>query len=139
MTTKALLIAALVLPLSVAALGCDDDSPPVDERHEGTLEAGDEVFADDHSFYDAYAFAAKSGDQITVTLRSGDFDSFVHLFDEDGQQLVFNDDIEPPSLDAQVVYRATADGTYTVWANTQEGGQSGAYVLTIQAERPSGN
>lgn len=133
-------ITLLVLSLPLALVcGCDDDSPPVDERHEGTLEMGDDVFADDGSFYDAYAFRAKSGDRITVTMRSGDVDSFVHIFDEDGHQLAFNDDITPGNLDAQLIFEATSDAPYTVWANTQDGGQTGAYVLTIQAQRPGTN
>jgi hypothetical protein len=117
--------------------GCSPD--PVNETHQGRLEAGDPTHHQDSSFYDEYTFKAKEGWQITVNQTSTEFDSFLHLMrngDDDWNEQ--NDDVEAGNLNAQISIIAPATDTYTVWANTRAAGETGAYTVTIAAQPVQG-
>ena len=112
---------------------------PVDETHHGTLANGDSQHPRDHSWYDEYAFEAKAGWRIEIELTSEDFDPFLELRRDgadDAEWLQQNDDISREDRNARIVVTAPADGTYRVWANSYEFGETGAYTLRISARPP---
>ena len=120
------------LCLLLGLLGCD--AGKVDETHEGRLEKGDLVLAQDGSLYDSFGFEADKGAQITLDLASEDFDAFVHLMDADSEQIAYNDDAGPGSTDARIVFEADRTGVYYAVVNTRTGDSQGAYVLHIKVE-----
>ena len=125
------------LPLvALLALGCSEAERPrfVDETHEGRLESGDLVLEQDGSYYDRYAFQAKEGDRILVTMESTEIDSVLALFDSQSQQLAANDDEIEVGGDrnSRIEILAPKDDVYTVVANAVHSGETGAYVVRIR-------
>lgn len=117
--------------------GCSKPEP-ISETHQGRIEQGDQVLSIDNSLYDSYSFQAAEGMTITATLVSTEFDTYVHLIDANGNQLVHNDDDatmgEGPDgqlTNSKVTFVAPSTGTYSVWANAYNAGETGAYTLTI--------
>ena len=126
-----------LLGLLLFGLGCGQESAPsggLEETHQGKLEEGDLVLEQDGSFYDPYAFEARAGDRITLEMTSEELDPYLALYDSEAKQLAKNDDIGLPNRNARVVFTAPRDDTYTVAANTYEGGETGAYTLSIKVE-----
>lgn len=99
----------------------------------GKLEGSDPKLSDE-SFYDLWSYLGKRGEQVRVTLRSGDFDAFLAVgrmvngrFEE-----IESDDDAAGGTDAQVVLTLPADGPYVLRANTLSGRQTGAYTLAVE-------
>jgi thiol-disulfide isomerase/thioredoxin len=106
----------------------------------------DKVLKD--SPFKSYDYKMTSGVIYVIDLKSKDFDSVLRLENPAGQQVAFNDDVEPGNLDSRIVFKAPADGTYKVIATSLHkklGGQdstTGAFVLTVrkgtEADLPKG-
>lgn len=110
-------------------------SGTVIERHEGSLDGHDERLRTiDGSYYDDYRFWTRAGHQITIELRSTEFDPYVHLFDARRNQLAYNDDFKPGERTARIDFEAPYEGHYYVLANSRDAGETGAYRLEIRAE-----
>ncbi len=99
---------------------------------QGTLSPGDAVF-EDGSFYDQYSFSGDSGQQITISLVSQDFDSYLILLDPEGRRISENDDISRSNRNSQLVIVLPSTGTYTVVANSYEAGKNGEYEIKIDS------
>lgn len=132
-----------LIALSLTLLGCrtSDERPRyVDETHEGRLEQGDLILEQDGSYYDRYAFFAKEGDRILVTMQSGEVDSVLALFDSVSQQVAANDDAIDTggNRDARIEIIAPKDDVYTVVANSVHAGETGAYVVRIRTSAGTG-
>jgi hypothetical protein len=97
----------------------------------GRLEPGDNQLAGDGSYYDAYTFDGQAGQRIQITMSSDELDSYLILLDPDGNSLIQNDD-GGSGLDAQIVYTLPVSGRYTVYANTHNSEQTGAYRLELR-------
>ena len=68
------------------------------------------------------------GEEIRVTMRSGDFDPFLQIRDPDGS-VEKNDDCIPSSRHACLVHVVRSSGTLSILANSYQGWETGAYVL----------
>ena len=124
-----------VLMLTALVAACSPD--PVNESHSGALEEGDSIHPNDESFYDEYKFKAKEGWAIKITMNSTELDSYLQLRREgvdDAEFLQENDDVSSGNLNAAIEITAPATGTYAVWANSVEKGDTGPYTLTISAQ-----
>ncbi|MEL6615300.1 MAG: DUF4344 domain-containing metallopeptidase, partial [Bacteroidota bacterium] len=107
------------------------------DRVDGTLGPGDEVLGSDGSYYDVYVYRGRPNEEITITLRSSDFDAYllggpsladaVAAFEED--------DDGGGGTDAELITTTNASGDYYVLANTYDAGEGGAYVLGASAVR----
>ena len=109
---------------------------PVTRVEEGRLEEGDRRHDADGSFYDEYRFDAEQGWRIRVEMQSTELDPFLQIRRvgaTDREFLRQNDDAEDESTMARLSLRAPARGTYVVWANSFQSGQTGAYTLRIEA------
>lgn len=104
---------------------------------EGVLEAGDEVFGEDGSYYDLYVYRGAPNTEIVITLRSADFDAF--LIGGQTEALAFEltdqDDDSAGAGDAELIVRTGADGEYVFLVNTYDGGESGAYRIGVSPLR----
>ena len=68
--------------------------------------------------FNEYAFQARAGDRLIITMRSEDLDSYLEVGVVDGaefQAIAYNDDAFS-NLDAQVEFTAPHDGTYVIRA-----------------------
>jgi hypothetical protein len=99
----------------------------------GTLGAGD-ADLDDGRLVDAYSFTGRAGEQVSITLRSEDFDTYLFLGRMEGgvfQQLESNDD-DDESVNSRIDYTLPADGEYVIHASSFGTGAEGAYVLRVE-------
>lgn len=100
----------------------------------GTLTAGD-LMLEDGSWYDRYVFSGNSGQRVTITLESQDFDAYLILLNSDGKRISENDDISSRDRNARLSIVLPATGTYTVMANSYESSKTGSYALKIERDR----
>lgn len=95
----------------------------------GTLAQGDSTL-NSGEFVDVFTFEGRAGQQVTVSMSSGAFDSYVMVrgpagFSED------NDDRETGDRNSQLTMRLPADGTYRIQATSFEAGETGAYRVNL--------
>ena len=98
---------------------------------QGALTAGDAV-SEDGSLYDEYTFAGGSGQQITISLISQDFDPYLILLDPQGRRISENDDVSRSNRNSRLVVTLPSTGTYTVVANSYEADKNGEYEIKIE-------
>jgi hypothetical protein len=104
-------------------------------RVSGTLVAADGRL-DDESHFDDYSYTMRRGDRITVTLRSDDFDAFLHVGRRTADGSLENnqtDDDGGGGTDARVTYTADRDGPVTIRVNTLGAGETGGYTVELEA------
>ncbi len=109
---------------------------PVSRTHEGRLEVGDARHDADGSYLDEYRFDAERGWRVRVEMVSTELDPFLQVRRvgaTDRDFLRQNDDADDGDTTARISFRAPTRGTYVVWANSFQGGQTGAYRLRIEA------
>lgn len=95
----------------------------------GTLAQGDSTL-NSGEFVDTYTFEGRAGQQVTVSMTSGAFDSYVMVrgpsgFSED------NDDRETGDTNSQLTMRLPATGTYRIQATSFQSGETGAYRVSL--------
>ncbi|HWV56874.1 MAG TPA: DUF4344 domain-containing metallopeptidase [Longimicrobiales bacterium] len=89
----------------------------------------------DNSHYHMYLYRGQPGEQITITMRSSEFDTYLsggRVQDGAFIQEAANDD-GAGGTDSQLTAVTDAAGTYAIRANTLYGGVTGTYTLTVQA------
>lgn len=113
---------------------------PFGSRQSSSLDASDPTL-DDGSHAELWALDLQAGQQVTVTMRSRDFDTVLMMMQVDNQSFnAENDDFEDGSTDSRITFRAPANGTYAFLANSYEGGSTGNYTIeaTLGGGAPSG-
>ncbi|MBV8858798.1 MAG: pre-peptidase C-terminal domain-containing protein [Acidobacteria bacterium] len=91
----------------------------------------------DGSYYDSYTFGGAAGQQISVSMSSSAFDTYLIIVGPDGSVVATDDDggggtnsRVPP---ASGTVTLSASGTYTILANSYAAGATGGYSLTLSA------
>jgi len=123
----------LVIQLAAAP---DEPLDIEQQTHQGRLAPGDERLADGE-FADKYPIAGERGDQYTITLDSDDFDTYLVLVQdgvEDGLHAQ-NDDFQGSLTRSRISQTLPADGDYTLYVTSFNGGETGSYDLTIERIR----
>ncbi len=121
----------------------DDDGPadplpePVIIRAGQTLNgelAESDPRMDDNSRYDLFSFTGRRGQQVTVTMRSTAFDSYLAVGRVEGGSFsaLESDDDSGGNDDAQVVYRIPRDGTFVIRANSLFASVTGPYTIRLE-------
>lgn len=96
----------------------------------GTLGTPDCRLPDD-SFVDFYFLSLDFPRTVTITQRSSEIDSHLHVFRESDEVLLDdNDDFEDPTFDSRVVISLPA-GRFIIAASSAFV-ETGAYTLTVQ-------
>ena len=101
--------------LSAAENEASKASPPTsNESVQGSLATSDQTLPDG-SYYDRYTINARSGEQLTITLESGEFDAFLLLYKQgpSAAEKLADDDDGAGGTNAQIVHDVTSDGTGT--------------------------
>ena len=94
------------------------------------LVEGDPTTLDGRHFQ-AYRFSATQGEQITVTLRSIAFDTYLRLYSADdihGEQLAFDDDGAGDG-DSRITFTIPQSGDYVILATSYDSAGRGAFTL----------
>lgn len=94
------------------------------EAVEGSLDAGEVVL---------YAFEGEEGDEITASMLSDDFDTYLTLINMDGDVLAEDDD-SAGNLDAELSYELEEDGMYVLIASAfggEDGTGEGDFVIGV--------
>ncbi len=122
---RALLIATGVF---IAAVGFSQSM-----KYSGELGPGDTKLG---RYFDTYPLQLTAGDRIVATLRSYDFDAYLHLESPDGTE-VENDDYSDDSDDSAARLDVLVDvtGTWNIKVTSLEEGEQGEYLLTVNRER----
>jgi hypothetical protein len=103
------------------------------ERVQGNLRRGDPMLADS-SYYNQYQYGGNPGDRVRITLRSGQFDAFLRWGRLNGTtfEVDDSDDDGAGGTDAQLDVTVAGTGVYAFQVNSYEGGQTGAYEVTLE-------
>ncbi|MBM4183559.1 MAG: hypothetical protein FJ207_04950 [Gemmatimonadetes bacterium] len=98
----------------------------------GRFDSSDPVLGD-NSHYEIYAYQGRSGEQVLVTMRSGDFDAYLAVGRMVGgsfESSEINDD-GAGGTDSQILATLGADGVLAIRANTLRAGETGAFTLSV--------
>lgn len=106
----------------------------IDQTITERLSAASETL-DDGSYYNLPTFSGTAGQSIVIEMRSRDFDTYLILFDEQGNRIAENDD-DGTTTDAEISLTLPATGSYVVVANSYAAGETGTYTLRIRSATP---
>lgn len=90
----------------------------------------------DGSYFQVYTFAGQAGQRITIEMQSRQIDSYLVLFDANGKQIAEDDD-SGGGKNARIQVTLSTTGTYTLYANSYEGGKIGNYTLSARSTSSS--
>ena len=98
----------------------------------GRLTERDPTLTDNTHFH-AYYFNGFEGDRIAITLRSRDFDAYLHFGQLGAAAALVTDDDSGGGKNARVTVTLPATGTYVIIANVLSGSNRGAYTLEVRS------
>jgi hypothetical protein len=81
-------------------------------------------------YVDDYAFQGRRGQQVDLRLVSSDFDPYLQISGP-GDFSQWNDDAPEGGTDSRLVVTLPADGRYVISATSYQGGETGAYRLSL--------
>ena len=123
-----LLLACAAAPLRLSAQG----ALPTGRSVTGSITASDPQMSDNTN-YDEWTFTAKARKRYRIAMDTKEFDAYLSIgrgHGADYHQLATNDD-GGGGTNALLTWVATADGEFTVRANTVREGETGDYTLTL--------
>lgn len=98
---------------------------------EGALENGDSRYADG-SLYDEYLVQGGANQAVTINLKSTEFDTFLAVFDAEGQTILAQNDDAEDSRNSQVTLTLPEAGLYRIFVNGYNDRDRGEYTITIR-------
>ena len=110
--------------------------------HAGTLSDSDATL-DDGTHYQLVRYRGHGGEQVTATLSSADFDSYLMLTAGSGalsslEKLADNDDADSTTVNSRISFQVPEDGIYT-WVVNTYGVEVGSYELRVDVSAPDYN
>jgi len=92
------------------------------------------VLPSDSSLYDEYTFEGTQGQKLVVTVESTEFDTYLAIFNSQGELLGENDDATPQNSNSELTVTLSASGRYRVIVNAVEPPPKGRgkYSLTVR-------
>ncbi len=127
-------VGALVLGLAAAAStpAQAQQQIAIGQAMSGSLTVSDLQWSDG-ARYDPFVFFGQAGQFITVTMSSTDFDSYLILQDQVGNQIGYNDD-GGGGLNAQIGMALPMTGSYRVIAKAYRANAFGNYTLMLAGQ-----
>ena len=126
------LAAGLGLVAWVALPATAQQQIPIGTSVTGTLTMSDPVLPSDQSHYKLFTFMGSAGQTVQIDLMSSDFDAYLYLRDQNGQNIAQDDDAGG-GLNSRIVRNLPYSGMYQILANTLRAGQYGSFTLALQA------
>jgi len=106
------------------------------QRVVGRLERGDQP-RPDGGYQDVWEFEGRSGQDVTLALRSPAFDTYLELLDPRGTTVAENDDGFGEGTDSFIAARLSRDGRYRIVVRGYgESEAAGLYELALDAAVP---
>jgi Bacterial pre-peptidase C-terminal domain len=92
------------------------------------------VLPSDGSLYDEYTFEGNQGQTVVVAVESTDFDTYLAIFNSQGELLAENDDVTQQNSNSELTLTLSASGRYRVIVNAYEPPPKGRgkYNLTVR-------
>jgi hypothetical protein len=119
-----------------SVFGCGAEVEPISGSESGALDADDCVI-NDGSFADFYAFRIEEDADVRVEMDSDDFSPYLLVFRVNSGAGTFTEVGRDPNGSEGDAARVTASlgpGLYVAYANAVRVGQTGDYVLTVEAD-----
>ncbi|MFL5385487.1 MAG: S1C family serine protease [Longimicrobiaceae bacterium] len=98
----------------------------------GRLTDEDFLRSDDDTYADGFAYRARAGETITVTMRSTSLDSWIEVYQPDGSFREHDDD-GGGGNNAELTVTFPTAGRYVIAANAVRPRSTGSYTLTIRS------
>lgn len=131
MTYARIFAAALALTAASTPLQAQQ-TIQVGQTLRGTLSSSDPTMADG-SHFDLYRIAGRSGQTLTITMRSDDFDTWLAVGRMSGGEFeaIETDDDGAGGTDSQLAFTFPTSGEYLIRANSLSSGETGGYTLSV--------
>jgi hypothetical protein len=124
------LAAGLVLVAAVARPATAQQQIAIGTSVTGTLTMADPVLPSDQSHYKLFTFMGAAGQTVQIDLMSSDFDSYLSLRNQSGQEIAHDDD-SGGGLNARIIWTLPYTGAYQILANTLRANQFGSFSLSL--------
>ena len=85
----------------------------------------------DGSYFNAYVFEGRQGQQVAIEMVSREVDSYLILLSLDDDALYLQDDDSAGGYDARLETTLPSDGAYVIIANSYAEGEQGRYNLSL--------
>ena len=118
----------MLRPLTVLALLAA--APAAAQTHDGRLQPGDETLTSGE-YADAYAVEVARGDTVRAVVTSGEFDTYVIVKSETGEQAEDDDCTDGETTRSCALFVADADGPVRVLVTSFQPGETGTYRVEI--------
>jgi len=82
------------------------------------------------SYADNYSFTGSAGDLVLIDLTSNEFDTYLYLYDPDGNLVAENDDYDGTSR-SLISYKLPSGGTYTIEVTSYSESETGNYRIVL--------
>ena len=104
---------------------------------QGELTAEDPEL-DDGGYFQEFVISASAGDQLRITMRSGEFDSFLRWGTKTGAEFteIETDDDSGGDLDSQINIRINVTQQYVIRVSALESNSVGPFTLTVERGAP---
>ena len=90
----------------------------------------------DGRYREIWAYQARAGQRVVVTMLSGDMDAYLRVAQRDGS-VIASDDDGAGGTDARVEFEAPDAGDYLIVATTFSSGEQGSYQIHLYEPGPS--
>ncbi|MDP8934007.1 MAG: peptidase [Cyanobacteriota bacterium] len=118
----------------------DAGSSKVILEHNGELTpAKSSVLPSDSSLYDEYTFEGTQGQKVLVTVESTDFDTYLAIFNSQGELLAENDDVTQQNSNSELTVTLSASGRYRVIVNAYDPPPKGRGKYSLSVRETTGN
>jgi hypothetical protein len=126
--------------LSVSEVDLSDrpdlESISFGETREGFIDTGDGSDPADGDLAEGVRLDAESGTTAVITMESSEIDTYLILEAPDGS-VVAEDDDGADGFNSRIRTRLPQTGSYTIWAGSFGGDETGSYTLTVEESDPS--
>jgi len=115
--------------------GCQSAPIGIGQTASGSLTTSDCIYPGTSKYYDLYSFSGAAGQQISASMDSSSFDTYLYLTNS-ANQVLAEDDNSGPGTNSRIVglsgfFTIPATGTYYLWATSATNGATGAYSISL--------
>ena len=97
------------------------------------------VLPSDSSLYDEYTFEGTQGQKVVVTVESTEFDTYLAIFNSQGELLAENDDATQQNSNSELTVTLSANGRYRVIVNAYDPPPKGRGKYNLTVRETTGN
>ncbi|MGB3262930.1 MAG: pre-peptidase C-terminal domain-containing protein [Microcoleus sp.] len=97
------------------------------------------VLPSDSSLYDEYTFEGTQGQKVVVTVESTEFDTYLAIFNSQGELVAENDDATQQNSNSELTVTLSASGRYRVIVNAYDPPPKGRGKYSLTVRETTGN